>query len=297
MCSPQTHLAILCLPTAFTKERRKVHVDWTSPANVSPVRSLAFAILHVTLITIALHFFGVVIKGQDTVTGAFEGTVTDSQSGLRMRGAIVEITNQRTGVTYNLRTDFRGRFFQGLLLPGTYTIRVSFTGYQTKQTAQLLRINQTGEVVPVPVALDAVTTTAPLANPLSAEDTDTRANIPTTDGRRSGSYVEQEVSTLPIGGPTFTRTFDELALLLPGVAPPPQTLGSVAGPGVGSGVGSSGQFSANGLRSRANNFTVDGSDNNDEDIGVRRQGFIALVPQPVESIQEYQVTTLLAPAQ
>jgi hypothetical protein len=58
-----------------------------------------------------------------------------------------------------------------------------------------------------------------------------------------------------------------------------------------------GNFSVNGLRSRANNFTVDGSDNNDEDIGVRRQGFVALVPQPIESVQEYQVITLLAPAQ
>ena len=81
------------------------------------------------------------------------------------------------------------------------------------------------------------------------------------------------------------------------MAPPPQTLGSVAGPGVGAGVGSAGQFSVNGLRSRGNNFTVDGSDNNDEDIGVRRQGFVALIPQPIESVQEYQVITLLAPAQ
>src|SRR5205085_4836961 len=84
---------------------------------------------------------------------------------------------------------------------------------------------------------------------------------------------------------------------LPDVALPPQTIGGGSGPGVGAGVGTSGQFSANGLRSRANNFTVDGSDNNDEDIGVRRQGFFALVPQPVESIKEYQVVTLLAPAQ
>ena len=51
------------------------------------------------------------------------------------------------------------------------------------------------------------------------------------------------------------------------------------------------------MRSRANNFTVDGSDNNDEDIGVRRQGFVALNSQPIESVKEYQVTTLLAPAQ
>jgi hypothetical protein len=103
------------------------------------------------------------------------------------------------------------------------------------------------------------------------------------------------VTTLPLGGITISRSFDELALLLPGVAPPPQTLGSVAGPGVGAGVGSAGQFSVNGLRSRGNNFTVDGSDNNDEDIGVRRQGFVALIPQPIESVQEYQVITLLAP--
>ncbi|HYX42671.1 MAG TPA: hypothetical protein VE821_13280, partial [Pyrinomonadaceae bacterium] len=53
----------------------------------------------------------------------------------------------------------------------------------------------------------------------------------------------------------------------------------------------------NGLRSRANNFTVDGSDNNDEDIGVRRQGFVALNSQPIESVKEYQAITLLAPAQ
>src|SRR5262249_44711594 len=89
----------------------------------------------------------------------------------------------------------------------------------------------------------------------------------------------------------------EFGLFIPGVAPPPQTLGSVAGPGVGGGVGSAGQFAVNGMRSRSNNFTVDGSDKNDEDIGLRRRGFLALVPQPLESIKEFQLITLLAPAQ
>jgi hypothetical protein len=130
-----------------------------------------------------------------------------------------------------------------------------------------------------------------------ASGNEIRSSINTLDARRSGSFSENEVSALPLGGTTYTRSFDELALLLPGVAPPPQTLGSVAGPGQGAGVGTSGQFAVNGLRSRANNFTVDGSDNNDEDIGVRRQGFLSLVPQPIESIREYQAITLLAPAQ
>src|SRR5262249_10296423 len=149
-----------------------------------------------------------------------------------------------------------------------------------------------------PVALDPAPAgpPPPTATPTPAPavgDTDIRASITIIDGRRSGSFSEEEITALPLGATTFVRTFDELALLLPGVAPPPQTIGNIAGPGVGPGVGSAGQFSVNGLRSRGNNFTVDGSDNNDEDIGVRRQGFVALIPQPIDSVQEYQVITLL----
>ena len=235
------------------------------------------------------------------MTGAFEGTISDSQTGAALKGALVEIINQQTGVAISLRADYRGRFYQGLLIPGVYRIRVSNAGYETREVLQRLKITYTGEVVPVPVALDPVRATpAPASSPVpapTAADSEIRASIITTDARRSGSFSEEEVSTLPLGASTFARTFDELALLLPGVSPPPQTLGSVAGPGVGPGVGSAGQFAVNGLRSRGNNFTVDGSDNNDEDIGVRRQGFVALIPQPIESVQEYQIITLLAPAQ
>jgi len=264
-------------------------------------------ITHVVFITILL--FGCLsiptasAIAQDTVTGAFEGTVTSSQTGDAIPQADVQIINQQTGLTIPKITDSRGRFYQGLLAPGTYTIRVSAPGFQTKEVQQRLFITRTGEVVPVPVSLDPVgptpaqPTPTPQTATLTEEDTDIRARINALDARLGGAFTEEEIVSLPLGGATFTRTFDELALLLPGVAPPPQTLGSVAGPGVGAGVGSAGQFAVNGLRSRGNNFTVDGSDNNDEDIGVRRQGFVALIPQPIESVKEYQAITLLAPAQ
>jgi hypothetical protein len=242
------------------------------------------------------------VYAQDTVTGAFEGTVTNSQTGAIITGAAVQIVNQQTGQLVPKTSDARGRFYAGLLAPGVYVIRVSAAGYQTREVRQRLFITRTGEVVPVPVALDpapAVAPASPTPTPLpqTEADTDVRARVNASDARQGGAFTEEEVSTLPLGSSTFTRSFDELTLLLPGVAPPPQTLGSVAGPGIGAGVGSAGQFSVNGLRSRANNFTVDGSDNNDEDIGVRRQGFFSLVPQPIESIKEYQAITLLAPAQ
>lgn len=232
---------------------------------------------------------------QDTVTGAFEGNVSNSQTGEAMKGAEVEIINEETGLVIGLRTDSDGRFYEGQLAPGMYRIRVSIAGFQPREIIQELRISYTDQVIPVPVSMDP-DGTVPTPVSRRAREPDIRVEMNRSDARRRGSFTK-DVPMLPLASSTLIRTFDELALVLPGVAPPPQTLGNVAGPGVGAGVGSAGQFAVNGLRSRANNFTVDGSDNNDEDIGVRRQGFVSLIPQPIDSIQEYHVTTLLAPAQ
>ena len=263
------------------------------------------------------------VRAQDYVTGAFEGLVTNNVTGAPVPGAIVQIINKDTGVPVAKQTDAQGRFRQGLLPPGDYIIRVSKAGYENFERAQSLPALRPTGVVPVPVRLipekaaastptpepgpspsasvQPGTTSSPQPTPAVAASTSQGggilAEINLTDGQRGGTYSEKEVSTLPLGATTLTRSFDELGLLLPGVVLPPQTQGSVAGPGVGAGVGSAGEFAVNGLRSRSNNFTVDGSDNNDEDIGVRRQGFLALIPQPIESIKEFQMITLLAPAQ
>lgn len=236
---------------------------------------------------------------QDTVTGAFQGDVSDFQTSRPVSQAVIKITSVERGTVYDLTADSQGRFFQGLLEPGFYDILVSGPNYQPKLLRREVRVSLTGDIIPVPVALEPVSPGAapqlPPANPDPPDDV--RVEIITTDARQESSYREDSLTRPPLGGTTITRSFDELALISPGVAPPPETIGDVAGPGVGPGVGSAGQFAVNGIRSRANNFTVDGSDNNDEDIGVRRQGFVALVPQPIESIKEFQIQTLLAPAQ
>ena len=266
------------------------------------------------------------LYAQDYVTGSFEGEVRDSVTGNPIPGVTVRITNQETGVPVAKQTDSSGRFRAGLLPPGDYTITVVKQGYVTISLQRSLpALRPTVVLPPVPMVPEssavatasptpepgatATPTPAPGATPVvtvpSATSTQTTAakgggiqeQINTIDARRGGEFTEAEVSGLPLGGKTLTRTFDELGLLLPGVAPAPQTLGTVGGPGVGAGVGSAGQFAVNGIRSRSNNFTVDGSDNNDEDIGVRRQGFFALIAQPIESIREFQMITLLAPAQ
>jgi hypothetical protein len=273
---------------------------------------------------------------QDTVTGAFDGVVIDKLSGAAIKGATVELIGKEVGRLPTLTTDPQGQFFQALLRPGTYTIRVVKAGYQDLEVTQELPTLRRTEFDSMPDGLEpaatsrripsakpsmrprfarfvliammpkdetalsgtqALPTVRPQAAPRAPVRRTFEGGLFRPDGRRDGAFTPSEVAALPLGGTTLVRTFDELALLLPGVAPPPQTNGNGSGPGVGAGVGSSGQFAVNGLRSRGNNFTVDGSDNNDEDIGVRRQGFLELIPQPIESVQEYQTITLLAPAQ
>ena len=126
----------------------------------------------------------------------------------------------------------------------------------------------------------------------SYQGAEAAAMVNATDAARSNNFSERQINSLPVGGASAMRSFDEFALLVPGVAPPPYTPG-VRGPGVGFGIGTAGQFSVNGMRARSNNFSVDGSDNNDPDVGMRRQGFVALVPQPIESVKEVSISTLL----
>ena len=170
----------------------------------SPPPVVFRVLLHLALTSLLVIFIVSLATSQDTVTGAFLGTVTSSLTGESITGATVEIINEQTGLSIPKTTDAQGRFYQGLLAPGIYRIRVGAQGFQTREVLQRLFITRTGEVVPVPVQLDpataaTATTTAPA--PLTEEDTDIRSRLNTADGRRGGSFSEIQVVTLPLGGP------------------------------------------------------------------------------------------------
>src|ERR1044071_9916949 len=120
-------------------------------SNPSPLcRLLAVALAAFMVLPVAPH----ASPRQDTVTGAFEGTVTDGVTGRPVARARIEFVNQQTGVSVSKLSDSQGRFFQGLLAPGTYTIRATAPGYEPGETVQRLIGMRTGEVVPVPITLD-----------------------------------------------------------------------------------------------------------------------------------------------
>src|SRR5437773_2595111 len=85
-------------------------------------------------------------QAQDFVTGALEGLVV-RETGEPIADATVQITNQDIGRMIVTRTDSKGRFYQGLLPPGTYTVIVSAPGFKARQTILRLMVLQTNELI------------------------------------------------------------------------------------------------------------------------------------------------------
>lgn len=266
------------------------------------------------------------LQAQTQNTGAIQGRVFEAGSIAPLPGAVVTVTHEDIGLERSIVTGNDGYYYVGILPAGRYRITASLQGYENDSdpknsiiTGFLIHITNTEKAdQPPPIILRKVAAgQPPAANPSAppstpptvtpstppvppagrvqtAVESDVSSMANTTNATRGANFGEIFLLSLPLPG---VRTFDDLAFLVPGVAPPPQAIGVSLGPGLGPGVGSSGQFSVNGLRSRANNFTIDGSDNNDEEVGVRRQGFTSLVPQSIESVQEFQISTLLAEPQ
>jgi len=244
------------------------------------------------------------VIAQTSISGAVKGYVYEEGTLTPISGAKVSVRHNESGFVRPATTDASGRYFIDMLRVGDYTITGEHPNYQSVPSSMgpvQVRINWMQEVNPPPIELrrigaaPVVTTPPPVTGtPPSTALNNSELLVNTTNASRGQNFDRRLILSLPLSG---IRTFDDLAFLAPGVFPPPRAIGRLVGPGLGAGVGTSGQFSVNGLRSRANNFTIDGSDNNDEEVGVRRQGFTSLVPQPIESLQEYQITTLLAEPQ
>lgn len=271
------------------------------------------------------------VQAQTQNTGAIQGRVFDAGTLDPLPSVTVTVTHEEIGIERTTISNDQGIYYVGILPAGRYRITAQKQGYENDSDPRnsiinsfLIHITNTERAdQPPPIVLRRVGASAPppvtppaTQPPATRPPTAPPATTPSTqppprqsstsdesdvallannsNATRGGNFDERFLLSLPLPG---VRSFDDLAFLVPGVAPPPLSIGTNVGPGIGPGVGTTGQFSVNGLRSRSNNFTIDGSDNNDEEVGVRRQGFTSLVPQSIESVQEFQISTLLPEAQ
>ena len=206
--------------------------------------SFGFALALMSLIGLAaVGAFGQAIDGNVV------GTVTDS-SGAAVVGADVTATNVATGVVASGKTNDSGGYRFDHLIPGTYRITAKMKGFKT-----------ISEQVDVQLNLTATRNLAlqPGAASETVEVSGTPPTIDTTTSQLSTTYENQILNEIPsasVGSGVLNAS-----LLQAGV-------GSTGGLGAGSGP------SVGGQRPRENNFTIEGTDNNDKGV----TGPLVMVP-------------------
>jgi len=197
--------------------------------------------VHTSLAAVLAILIAVSAWGQGA-TGTITGTVTDP-SGASMAGATVTETNIGTAASTKTTTNASGEYVFVQLPPGMYAVTVEAQGFrkvtmsaQRLVVASTLRMNVTMEVGQVTESV-TVDTTAPQVNTDDAQLGESVTNIP----------------DLPLLSTAGGRNALALVSLQPGVAvTQSDSPGAVVGP-----------FAVNGQRSQANNFLLDGADDND----------------------------------
>jgi Carboxypeptidase regulatory-like domain/TonB dependent receptor/TonB-dependent Receptor Plug Domain len=231
-----------------------------------------------TLLTIFLCTFNLQdIHAQDLDTVTIAGHVMD-QSGALIPGAEIQAKLIKTGLARTTMSDAQGRYRLIQLEPGTYTIRISVTGFASQEmsgittvSGQSLQFDATllpSELVVEPVVI-----------------TDARA--PIIDTRRTvvgATLTARETELLPIN----TRSVLDLLFTLPGVTEEPLSTRDLAedrNTNYANTPEEAGTFSLAGAPAYSNNLTIDGLDNNDDRSA--RERF-----QPsLEAVAEVQVIT------
>src|SRR5581483_5053387 len=207
------------------------------------------------------------------VTATITGTILDP-SGAPIVGADVTAIDMEHGVTIPTKTNEQGVYVLPRVPVGSYKLKVAAKGFETADHPPFtLVLNQTA---PVDVQMKMgqgsevleVTAGAPILQ------TDTTELSTLTDAKTNEQW------------PLATRNYIQLTLLAPGaVTPDPASMTT------GADMTGSGRPYINGNREQANNFMLDGVDNNQ--IGDNEVGY----SPSVDAIQEFNLISQNASAE
>ena len=204
------------------------------------------------------------------VSGTILGTVKDA-TGAVVPGATVTVSHTGTGFSRSLVTDTHGEYNAPSIPTGAYSVTAEITGFKkVSKTNVLVGVDQK---VRIDVALEIggmeeiieIQAETPLLNTASSD--------------LGATVVEEQIKSLPLNG----RNFVVLTRTVPGV-----TRGN---PGSNiDGAGSlawraSASFSANGQRTRDNNYMLDGVDNNETWLQT-----VVIFPS-VDALDEFKLQT------
>ena len=231
----------------------------------------SFAVILTILLMPALLF-------AQSFRGSIRGQVVDP-NGKLIAGAKVSAKSPATGLVRDTITGAEGAYVLAELPVGLYTVTAEAGGFSP--VAQNIVVN---------VGLDTTANFDLTTLAQRTEQVTVAANAPVIEQTRDvlGQAVDRKlVDELPLNG----RDFGKLVALVPGVTVEPA---GVAGTEFGFG-----QFNINGNRDRSNNYTLDGTDNNDpyfnnsalNQVGITGAPATLL---PIDAIQEFNLQSQFA---
>ncbi len=204
--------------------------------------------IHRIILMVACWIAISIAAHSQAVGGSLSGTITDTSHGAVV-GATISITNVATGVSTAVKSNTDGIYSAPNLLPGTYTVTVTATGFQkTIQSGVGLAVGAQ-QVLNVTLSVGSVNQTV--------EVTTEAPDVQLASSTINGEISENTISQLPLNG----RSWTDLATLQPGVSSIHDMALTTSHDRLGRGLGE--QMSIDGGRPQQNNYLLNGVSIND----------------------------------
>ena len=211
-------------------------------------------------------------------TTSLRGVITDPTGGV-VPNATISLASTENGFVRQNVTDANGAYSFLQIAPGTYKLTIEKTGFATMTRSDVKLLVNTPSTFDLTMKVSTISETVNVTAEVS--------QVNTTDASIGNPFSEEQVREIPLQ----TRNVVELLSIQPGVTQNGEVLGG---------------------RRDQNNVTLDGADvNNNQNSGLYAQntatvlggyqgsnangavsnpGFNAVLPIPLDSVQEFRVT-------
>ncbi|HYM24486.1 MAG TPA: carboxypeptidase regulatory-like domain-containing protein [Vicinamibacterales bacterium] len=211
-----------------------------------------------TLFALIIFIAAAAGAGAQTFRGGISGRVIDPSDAV-LPGVTVTATNRDTGASRTTTTSATGDFSFPDLPLGTYNLEAELSGFQTQKATVEVAVSRIS-AIDIKMGLSNVAETVTVSGVALTLDTKSTA--------LANVINPKQVQDLPLNGRDFTRMLQ----LSPGVA----------------------GTSVNGVRTRGNNYQIDGADNNDafQNVAAVNQGGVSGIAGtllPIEAIDQFAV--------
>lgn len=214
-------------------------------------------------IGMAVAMFSIFILPADVhaqlTRGAINGTVRD-EAGAAVSGATVRVVNPKTNISRDTTANDQGYYRVAALEPGSYNVVIEKQGFNKVENREVVVQTSLETTFDVELKAGGITETVDVTAQSEA------ISLNKTNPTIGLTVSERQAEELPVAA---GRGILGLALLSPNVHAAPGANG----------------ISANGQRARNNNFTIDGSDNNDITVT------LSTTPVFPEAVGEFQIQT------